>query len=142
MADRLTREARSRNMARIRGSNTMPERQVRSILHAAGLRFRVHAKGLPGRPDIVLRSRRSVVFVHGCFWHRHGGCRFATSPSTNADFWRNKFAENVARDARNVSALKKNGWRVYTIWECQVAPDSAAMHKLISGLLSTVRAKD
>lgn len=135
MVDRLSPEKRSWNMGRIRGKNTKPEKLVRSLLHAAGLRFRLHGKGLPGRPDIVLPGRRSVVFVHGCFWHRHAGCVNATTPSNNAKFWRAKFAENVSRDVRNVAQLRSAGWRVYTIWECQVHAHSAAMRSLISRLL-------
>lgn len=141
MADRLSREARSRNMARIRGADTRPERSVRAVLHAAGIRFRLHGKGLPGRPDIVLRSRRSVVFVHGCFWHRHSGCRFASTPSSNREFWRAKFEANVSRDARNARALRKTGWRVYTIWECQVHAQSRSMRTLVARLLRTPRSR-
>lgn len=126
-------------MARIRGADTQPERLTRSLLHAAGLRFRRQGKGLPGRPDIVLASLRSVVFVHGCFWHRHAGCRSASMPSTNRAFWQAKFDANVARDARNVRALRKAGWHVHTIWECQVREDSRPMRTMIDRLLRTPR---
>lgn len=104
--------------------DTAPELLVRSVLHRLGLRFRVHGKTLPGTPDIVLKKHRAVVFVHGCFWHRHKGCRRATTPVVRAEFWGNKFAGNVARDARVSSALRKMGWRVVVIWECQTKPHS------------------
>lgn len=110
---------RSRMMAGIRGRNTRPELAVRRYLHAAGLRFRLEGCGLPGRPDIVLPSRRVAVFVHGCFWHRHPGCRFTTTPDVRADFWMRKFDANVRRDAHSVSALVAMGWTPMTIWECE-----------------------
>ena len=119
MADRLTPEHRSWNMSRIRGKDTLPERQVRSALHRAGYRFRLHRKDLPGRPDIVLPKHRTVVFVHGCFWHRHKGCHFAYTPKSRVAFWNEKFRANVERDRRNVRALRALGWRVITVWECQ-----------------------
>ena len=117
--DRLTPACRSANMARIRGKNTTPERAVRSALHRLGFRFRLHDRSLPGTPDIVLRSRKTVVLVHGCFWHRHPRCRFAYSPKTRRDFWVTKFSENVARDRRQRNALRRAGWNVVTVWECQ-----------------------
>lgn len=108
-------------MASIRGSNTRPEQLVRRYLHSAGLRFRLHVKGLPGRPDLVFPKYRAAVFVHGCFWHRHTGCRFTTTPSTRFEFWQKKFKENVARDLRVAALLSVEGWRTFTIWECEVA---------------------
>lgn len=117
--DRVDPKTRSRMMASIRGRNTRPELLVRRSLHAAGLRFRLHVKGLPGRPDIVLPGRRLVVFVHGCFWHRHPGCRFATTPATRQDFWASKFAANVARDHMNAKECQDAGWSVRTVWECE-----------------------
>src|SRR5690242_15759999 len=107
-------------MSRIRGSNTKPEIKVRSALHQSGYRFRIHRRDLPGRPDIVLPGYRTVVFVHGCFWHRHKRCKFAYSPKTRPEFWQNKFSSNVARDQRNASQLRRLGWRVATVWECEV----------------------
>jgi DNA mismatch endonuclease (patch repair protein) len=107
-------------MAGIRGRDTRPEILVRSWLHRHGLRFRLHKAGLPGRPDLVLARYRTVIFVHGCFWHRHPRCRYATTPSTNRAFWRRKFEQNVARDTRQRRELGSLGWRVLVIWECQV----------------------
>lgn len=110
---------RSRMMSCIRGRDTRPELAVRRYLHAVGLRYRLGGCGLPGRPDIVLPARHVAIFVHGCFWHRHPACRFATTPSTRASFWRGKFEANVARDARAESLLADLGWTCITCWECQ-----------------------
>jgi DNA mismatch endonuclease (patch repair protein) len=118
MTDRLTPAQRSRNMARIRGTHTAPERLLRSALHRAGFRFRLHRRDLPGRPDIVLAKYSVVIFVHGCFWHRHPGCVYATSPKTRASFWFEKLSENRERDFRQVRALLGAGWRVLVVWEC------------------------
>lgn len=107
-------------MSGIRGRDTKPEHIVRSYLHKAGLRFRLHAN-LPGKPDLVFPKHRTVVFVHGCFWHRHAGCKYAAVPKTNAPFWREKFNENVARDQRVQEVLEQNEWRVIVIWECQIS---------------------
>lgn len=106
-------------MSGIRGKNTKPELVVRSFLHRAGLRFRLHAK-LPGKPDLVFPMYRTVVFVHGCFWHRHEGCCYATTPTSNPGFWRDKFASNIRRDAKVTTQLEKLGWRVLVIWACQL----------------------
>lgn len=107
-------------MRSIRGANTRPEMTVRRYLHATGLRFKLHDHRLPGRPDIVLPRYRVVVFVHGCFWHRHSGCRLATMPSTRPEFWSAKFAENVARDAATDARVAAAGWRSLVIWECEI----------------------
>ena len=107
-------------MRRIRGKDTSPERQVRSVLHRMGDRFRLHAKDLPGRTDIVLPRFRTVIQVHGCFWHRHRGCKIATTPKSNTAFWQAKFDANVARDRRNAAHLRRLGWSVITVWECQL----------------------
>ncbi len=120
MTDRISRERRSWNMGRIRGRDTAPEIAVRSILHRQGLRFRIHGRSLPGRPDIVLPRWRTVVFVHGCFWHRHAACRFAYTPKTRLDFWTAKFDSNTQRDKRNQKTLSDAGWRVVIIWECEL----------------------
>ena len=117
--DVVSPEARSRMMSGIRGKNTQPELIVRSLVHRLGLRFRLHGKGLPGRPDLVLSKHRTVIFVHGCFWHRHS-CGLAAVPKTRPEFWAAKFDANVRRDARNKAALKALGWRVIEVWECEV----------------------
>jgi DNA mismatch endonuclease (patch repair protein) len=106
-------------MSGIRGKDTKPERFVRSALHRAGLRFRLHAK-LPGKPDLVLPRYHTVVFVHGCFWHRHAGCRYATTPATNAAFWQEKFAANKRRDAVVRRRLRRLGWLIRVVWACQL----------------------
>lgn len=111
-------------MRGITGKNTRPEVAVRQRLHAAGLRYRLHAASLPGRPDIVIRKHRAVVFVHGCFWHGHQGCRYFRVPATNSDFWRQKIQANSERDARQVSELLHLGWRVGLVWECAVRADA------------------
>jgi len=116
--DPLTPEARSALMARIRGQGTKPELVVRSLLHRLGLRFRLHVRGLPGTPDIVLRRHQVAVFVHGCFWHRHG-CVRTTMPKSRVEFWQQKFDANKARDVRSVSQLEAMNWRVLTVWECE-----------------------
>lgn len=115
-------EVRTRVMRSIRGRDTRPELLVRSFLHRAGLRFRLHGRGLAGRPDVVLPRHRTVVFVHGCFWHQHPGCRLARRPPGNAAYWGPKLDGNVARDARNLEALAALGWRLAVIWECEVGP--------------------
>lgn len=122
-------------MGAIRGSNTQPEVRVRRYLHAAGLRFRLHDRSLPGRPDIVLPGRKVAVFVHGCFWHQHPGCSFATTPATRADFWQAKFAANKARDATVVEKLNALGWQIFTIWECQTKEESE-LHALARAILA------
>ncbi len=125
--DRLTKEQRSWNMSRIRSKDTKPEMIVRRLLHAMGVRYRLHRAGLPGKPDIVFGPRRLVIFVHGCFWHRHAGCREATMPSANRDFWLAKLEGNAARDLRHRAALRRLGWRVAVIWECETRqPDKLA----------------
>jgi DNA mismatch endonuclease (patch repair protein) len=118
--DRLDKKHRSWNMGQIKGRNTAPEVAVRSMLHRAGYRFRLHRKDLPGTPDIVLPSRKTVIFVHGCFWHRHQGCKQCYTPKSNVDFWLTKFAGNIERDQKNAAMLRKAGWRVVVVWECEV----------------------
>lgn len=118
VTDVLTRSQRSFNMAQIKGRNTRPEMAVRSFLHSLGYRYRLHARDLPGSPDIVLPKHGAIIFVHGCFWHIHR-CRYGkVIPATNAEFWQNKRTGNIQRDRRNVLALRKAGWRVLTVWEC------------------------
>ncbi len=121
--DIVDKATRSRMMAGIRGTNTKPERVVRSWLHRQGLRFRLHKAGLPGHPDVVLARYRVAIFVHGCFWHRHPGCRDATTPASNAAFWQEKFRKNVERDRKKTAELRRLGWKVLTIWECQTTSE-------------------
>lgn len=121
MADRLSKEKRSWNMSRIRNRDTKPELIVRSLLHRMGYRFRLHRKDLPGRPDIVLPKYKTVIFVHGCFWHRHKGCRFSYMPKTRVKFWREKFSKNVKRDQIIMAQLKKINWNTIVIWQCQTS---------------------
>lgn len=123
-------------MSRIRGRDTKPEVAVRSVLHGLGFRFRLHRKELPGRPDIVLARHQTVVFVHGCFWHRHARCHFAYRPKSNIAFWSRKFRSNVVRDRRDRRRLHGLGWRVVVVWECE-AVDRAALAKRLRSALAT-----
>ena len=120
MVDIVNRETRSRMMSGIRGKNTTPELLVRKYLHGRGLRFRLHAKNLPGKPDLVFPKYKTVVFVHGCFWHQHPRCKLATMPASNVEFWKQKLEANRERDQRNKRMLKALGWSVLTVWECQL----------------------
>jgi len=119
--DRLTPNQRSENMRRIRGKDSAPERAVRRLLHKLGYRYRLHRRDLPGRPDIVFPTRRKVIFVHGCFWHRHPGCKFAYNPKSRLEFWSTKFRQNVERDNRATAMLMASGWAVLVVWECETA---------------------
>jgi len=125
MPDIVDAKTRSRMMAAIGPKNTAPELLVRRYLHAKGLRFRLHDKRLAGTPDLSLPKYRAAIFVHGCFWHRHSGCKYATTPATRSEFWSNKFASNLARDRAKAEALRLAGWRVFTIWECELRDDAA-----------------
>lgn len=118
MTDIVDQQTRSRMMSGIRGKNTKPELALRRALHSRGFRFRLHSGKVHGRPDLVLPKHRAVVFVHGCFWHRHEGCRYATVPATRPEFWRSKFDANAARDSAVRASLLQDGWRVATVWEC------------------------
>lgn len=121
MTDKLTPEHRSRNMAAIRSKGMKPERVVRSLVHGMGYRYRLHRKGLPGKPDLVFGPRRKVIFVHGCFWHQHDdpACKIARRPKSNQTYWDEKLSRNVARDQRNQAELDGQGWSVLVIWECE-----------------------
>ena len=132
MADVVDKATRSRMMAGIRGRDTKPELLVRKYLHAMGLRFRLKSK-LPGKPDLVFPKYGTAVFVHGCFWHRHTGCKYAATPSTNEPFWTQKFLDNVARDKRVQDQLRNANWRVIVVWECELSPRRlASLAKRIS----------
>ena len=140
MTDILSAQERSANMARIHGSNTQPELMVRRSLHAAGYRFRLHASHLPGRPDIILPSRRTVILVHGCFWHRHPGGNFAYRPKSRLHFWENKFSATTARDQFQISTLISLGWKVIVVWECTLRGKlrrSATLKVLCNSLASS-----
>jgi DNA mismatch endonuclease, patch repair protein len=127
MIDVVNKTTRSRMMAGIRGKDTKPELVLRHALHRLGLRYRLHVSGLPGRPDMALPKYHAAIEVHGCFWHRHEGCRFCTTPASNKRFWKTKFDETVKRDKRNLAALRKLGWRVAVVWECSVKEHGSAV---------------
>ena len=136
MADVLTKEQRHRNMANIMGKNTKPEMIVRSLVHRLGYRYRLHQKGLPGKPDLVFASRRKVIFIHGCFWHMHE-CRYGVvKPATNASFWETKRLSNVERDRKNSMALEEAGWQVLVIWECQTRSSREMLTEIVTSFLS------
>lgn len=120
MADILSQEQRSVLMSKVRSSDTKPEWILRCALHRLGFRYKLKNKDLPGNPDLVLPKFRAVVFVHGCFWHRHASCRDASMPKTNQSFWAKKFSENVERDTKNAEALSQQGWKVILVWECEL----------------------
>lgn len=121
---------RSRNMAAIRGRNKSQELKVRGLLHRLGYRFRLHRRDLPGSRDIMLPKHRTVVFVHGFFWHRHAGCRYTTTPRNRADFWERKFSQNVERDQRQQQRLREMGWTVIVVWECKLRDDLSLTARL------------
>lgn len=129
-ADTVTPAERSRIMKLVRSRDTKPEMYVRRALHAAGFRFRLHSKRLPGRPDIALRKHKTVVFVHGCLWHWHG-CKRSRMPATNTEFWQSKISRTQARDTYNMQELANAGWRIEIIWECELRE---ATHALIARL--------
>lgn len=136
MVDVVDSATRSRMMSGIQGKNTKPELLVRKYLHSRGLRFRLHAKELPGKPDLVFPKYKVVVFVHGCFWHRHPRCKFAVVPASNVEFWKQKLDSNRERDQRNNRSLKAYGWRVLTVWECQLD------ERHLARLVGKIKAKD
>lgn len=140
MTDTLTPEQRSWNMSRIKGKDTKPEVLVRSMLHRAGYRFRKNVKDLPGKPDIVLPRYKTVIFVHGCFWHRHKGCKEATTPKSNIEFWQKKFERNVANDKKHARQLRSLGWRVLTVWSCELKAPEKVLHRLENALMSEFKA--
>lgn len=132
--DRLSRERRSWNMSRIRSGNTQPEIAVRKTLHALGYRFSLDQAGLPGKPDIVLARHQAVIFVHGCFWHRHECCRYAYKPKCRSEFWENKFLGNVEQDRLVAKDLTSQGWRQLVVWECQTR-DRETLEKILTGFI-------
>ena len=132
-----TKEQRSYNMSRIKGKDTKPEMLVRRFLHANGFRYKLHDKALPGKPDIVLPKYKTVIFVHGCFWHGHKNCKYFVVPKTRTEWWLNKINGNIANDTKAIKALKKNGWKIINLWECDLKPKkiAATLHKLLKSLL-------
>ena len=123
-------EQRSRNMSAIKSKNTKPEIAVRKLLHSMGYRFRLHRKDLPGSPDIVLPKYKTVIFVHGCFWHRHENCKYASTPKTRQEFWEAKFRENINRDKLNQENLSSKGWKIIVVWECEIKDKDFDLNKL------------
>lgn len=131
MTDGLSSVRRSENMRRIRSQNTKPEMQVRRFVHSAGYRFRLHDSRLPGKPDLVFPRLRKVVLIHGCFWHLHKGCREGRIPSSRQEYWEPKLLQNVARDKRNASELRRLGWMVLVVWECQLENPERIQEKVL-----------
>lgn len=123
-------ETRSYNMSRIRGKDTKPELMVRSLLHSMGYRFRLKNPQLPGRPDLILARYKTAVFVHGCFWHRHAGCRYASIPKARAEFWHNKFESNMRQDREVSEQLKAMGWNQLILWECEIKDKESLVNKI------------
>lgn len=136
MADVHSKATRSYNMSQIKGKNTKPEMLVRKFLHAKGFRYKLHDKSLPGKPDIVLPKYKTVIFIHGCFWHGHEGCRYFVVPKTKTEWWLNKIYTNVSNDTRAEQALHMDGWKIITIWECDLKPTK--IKNTLDNLLSTM----
>src|ERR1700733_6824333 len=130
MTDKISKARRSANMRAVRSRNTRPEILVRQIAYRLGFRFRLHRRDLPGKPDIAFPGRQKAIFVHGCFWHKHKGCRRATVPKSNRGFWRLKLARNVARDAMQLAAIRKRGWRALVVWECEIKNERRLVAKM------------
>ena len=141
MVDVVDPATRSRMMSGIRGKNTKPELLVRKYLHARGLRFRLHVKDLPGKPDMVFPKYRAVVFVHGCFWHQHADCKYATMPSTRGDFWANKLSDNVARDQYQSAVLAGLDWRVFIVWECELQDSTNRLESLYTEITKDINSR-
>ena len=136
MSDVHNKETRSYNMSRIRSAHTKPEMLVRKFLHAQGFRYTLHSKKLPGKPDMVLPKYKTVVLIHGCFWHGHDNCKYYVVPKTRTGWWLNKINTNKANDEKAVKALKKEGWKIITIWECDLKP--AKIEKTLASLLKKI----
>jgi DNA mismatch endonuclease (patch repair protein) len=127
MADVHNRATRSYNMSRVKNKNTKPEMLVRHFLHGKGFRYKLHDKSLPGRPDLVLPKYKTVIFIHGCFWHGHPGCRYSSMPKTKTEWWTNKILINISHDSRATELLEKAGWTIVTIWGCELKPKQTAL---------------
>lgn len=139
MIDIVDRMTRSKMMSRIHGRDTKPEIMLRKRLHRIGFRYRTHVGNLPGRPDLVFPKYGAVVFVHGCFWHRHPGCRFATNPTSNVEFWQSKFTVTVVRDSAAIGKLEASGWRVAVVWECALERDARSTSAKVGRWLKGAR---
>jgi DNA mismatch endonuclease (patch repair protein) len=133
--DHLTKEERSVNMSKIRSKDTLPEIRIRKALWRMGCRYRLHYKLLPGKPDIVITKQKTVVFIHGCFWHRHKNCIEASRPKTNSEYWETKINKNIERDKKHQAEIKQLGYRVFIIWECEVKKNIAENIQLLEKLL-------
>ena len=136
MADVHSKETRSYNMSQIKSRNTKPELLVRKFLHAHGFRYKLHDKKLPGKPDIVLPKYKTLIFIHGCFWHGHSNCKYFVVPKTRTEWWQNKINTNKANDTKALKALKKDGWKIIIVWECKLK--SAKVEKTLSTLLKKI----
>lgn len=130
MMDKITKDQRSLNMSKIKNKDTKPEMTVRKLLHKMGYRFRLHRKDLPGKPDIVLPRYKTVIFIHGCFWHHHPDCKYAYIPKSRIEFWNQKFIDNMDRDKKNQLELLKQGWNIGVIWECEICNINILLHRI------------
>ncbi|MBW8684690.1 very short patch repair endonuclease [Chitinophaga rhizophila] len=141
MSDVHSKETRSHNMSQIKGKNTKPEMLVRRFLFSKGFRYRLHSKGLPGKPDLVFPKHKTVIFIHGCFWHAHTNCRYSVIPKTRTDWWREKIIGNVNRDIEKSILLNQMGWRVLTIWECELKSSrkEETLNNLLKELITNER---
>ncbi|MDY7587516.1 DNA mismatch endonuclease Vsr [Vibrio cholerae] len=138
MVDTLTPEERSERMSRVRARDTKPEMKLRRLIHGMGFRYRLHRRDLPGKPDLVFPGRRSIIFMHGCFWHRHEGCGLARLPKSKRAFWSAKLEANKERDQKNISTLEAAGWRVLVIWECQLR-DEGGVREVVKEFLTNYK---
>ncbi len=138
--DTLTPKERSERMSRIRGKNSKPEMKLRRLVHEMGFRYRLHVRDLPGKPDLVFKSRKAVIFVHGCFWHHHKGCKLARIPKSRVDFWTEKLESNRKRDILVRGKLRKAGWRVLVVWECQLA-DTTKTSQMVRDFLTKEKSR-
>lgn len=137
MVDTLSLQERSKRMSLVKSKDTKPEIKVRRLVHSLGYRYRLHKAGIPGKPDLVFSSRKKVIFVHGCFWHRHGNCKLARMPKSRLDFWQPKLEANLARDLENQKKLSNLGWRFMIVWECELG-DEMTLRKKITSFLGKV----
>jgi DNA mismatch endonuclease, patch repair protein len=135
--DTLTPYERSERMSRVRNKDTKPEMAVRRLVYRMGFRYRLHSRTLPGKPDLVFPRRKRVIFVHGCFWHRHSGCALARMPKSRLEFWKPKMEANRKRDSRNQRLLRKEGWRILVVWECQLADEETMQDRIMKFLDDT-----